>query len=323
MTGSFIGSNKVPVGDPTVDADVAFAPAASDADNRVHATVAALYAQEQIRPADWLEIVAGIRFDSFNVSVDDLRAVGGGTFERRDNLWSPRLGLVLKPTSNLSFYASASRSYLPQSGDQFSGLTSITEGLKPERFDNLEVGAKWELFDGLLATAALYQLDRSNTRASDPLDPSKTVLTGKQRSRGLELGLERSVTSRWLVSAGYTLQKAEITETTTAAPAGREVPLVPRHSLSVWNRYDFSKGIGVGLGFIARSTSYASISNAVTLPGYARVDAALYYRLPGGIEAQVNAENLLGAHFFPTANGDNNIAPGAPRTIKATVGCRF
>jgi catecholate siderophore receptor len=322
MTASFIGSNTVPVTDPTVDADVIFAPVASDADNRVRATVAAVYVQDQIRPAKWLEIVAGLRFDSFKLDVDDLRA-SGGEFSRRDHLWSPRLGLVLKPTDDLSFYASYSRSYLPQSGDQFSGLTSITEALKPERFDNYEVGAKLQLPGGLLATAALYRLDRTNTRATDPLNPANTVLTGAQRSRGLELGLERSITSRWLVSAGYTLQKAEITKTTAAAPKGREVPLVPRHSFSLWNRYDFNKTIGAGLGVIARSKSYASISNAVKLPGYARVDAALYYQLPHGIEAQVNVENLLGAHYFPTANSDNNISPGAPRTVKATVGYRF
>ena len=119
-----------------------FAPIASDADNRVKATVAALYIQDQIRPADWLEIVAGLRFDSFKIDVDDLRAVGGGEFGRRDHLWSPRLGMVLKPTDELSFYASYSRSYLPQSGDQFSSLTDVTEGLKPERFDNYEIGAK-------------------------------------------------------------------------------------------------------------------------------------------------------------------------------------
>ena len=41
------------------------------------------------------------------------------------------------------------------------------------------------------------------------------------------------------------------------------------------------------------------------------------------LEAQVNVENMLGAHYFPTANSDNNIAPGAPRTVKATVGYRF
>jgi catecholate siderophore receptor len=249
--------------------------------------------------------------------------VGGGEFSRRDHLWSPRLGVVLKPTDDFSIYASYSRSYLPQSGDQFSGLTSVTEGLKPERFDNFEVGAKLQLPGGLLATAAIYQLDRTNTRATDPLNPAHTVLTGAQRSRGLELGLERSITSRWLVSGGYALQKAEISETTAAAPKGRQVPLVPRHSFSLWNRYDFTKQIGAGVGLIARSKSYASISNAVKLPGYARVDAALYYRLSGGIETQVNIENLLGAHYFATANSDNNIAPGAPRTVKATVGYRF
>jgi len=322
LTATVISPSSVPISDPTVDADVTFSALASDANNRVHATVAAVYAQDQIRPASWLEIVAGLRFDSFKVDVDDLRAAGG-KFSRRDRLWSPRLGLVLKPTENVSIYASYSRSYLPQSGDQFSGLTSITEGLKPERFDNYEVGAKLQLPGGLLATVAVYRLDRTNTRATDPTNPANTVLTGAQRSRGIELGLERSITSRWLISGGYALQRAEITKTTTAAPAGREVPLVPRHSFSLWNRYDFNKTVGAGIGVIARSKSYATISNAVKLPGYARVDAALYYQLPGGVEAQLNFENLLGPHYFPTANADNNIAPGAPRTVKATVGYRF
>jgi len=322
-TGSFPDGDTTPITDPTVDANVIFAPDADDSNNRVKASVAALYVQDQIRPADWLEIVAGLRFDSFDLHVDDLRPNDPGEFSRRDKLWSPRLGLILKPADDLSFYASYSRSYLPQSGDQFSSLDANRASLEPERFDNYEIGAKWEILDGLLATAAIYRLDRSNTRASDPNDPTRTVLTGKQRSRGLELGLERSVTSRWLISAGYALQDAEITETTSAAPAGRKVPLVPRHSFSLWNRYDVTQRLGVGLGIIARSKSYASISNAVKLPGYARVDAAVYYKLPNGLEAQLNAENLLGAHYFPSASNDNNIAPGAPRTVKATVGYRF
>ena len=318
-----LGDGSVPLSDPTCDVDAIWAPIVSDANNRVTADVAAIYAQDQIRPAEWIEIVAGLRFDSFEVRVNDLRGVGGGIFSRKDNLWSPRLGLVFKPAGNLSIYTSYSRSYLPQSGDQFGSLTNVTEGLKPERFDNYEVGAKWEILDGLLATAAVYRLDRTNTRATDPTDPTLTVLTGAQRSRGIELGLERSVTSKWLVSAGYTLQKAEITTTTTAAPAGREVPLVPRHGFSLWNRYDLTRQFGLGLGLIARTKSYATISNTVRLPGYARVDGALFYNLPRGIETQINVENIFGVNHFPTANADNNIAPGAPRTIRATVGYSF
>ena len=327
-TASFAGGAQfVPVGDPTRDTGATFAPLLSDANNKVKATVAAAYIQEQLRPAAWLELVAGLRFDSFKIDVNDLRAAPlGGRFERRDGLWSPRLGALLKPSDHLSFYSSYSRSYLPQSGDQFSGLTNVSEGLKPERFDNYEVGAKWEPMHGLLATAAVYQLDRTNTRATDPNNPARTVLTGKQRSRGIELGLERSVTSRWLISGGYTYQKAKLTETTTAcnlATQKCEVPLVPRHSFSLWNRYDVTKQLGVGLGLIARSKSYSTISNAVKLPAYARLDGALYYKLPRGLEGQVNVENILGAHYFPTANSDNNIAPGAPRTVKATVGYKF
>lgn len=317
-SGTFADGNRVPLADPTVDAEVTFAPSASDANNRTRATIAAAYAQSQMRPAEWLEIVAGLRFDRFKLRVHDFRP-SGGEFERVDEPWSPRLGLILKPQPNVSLYASYSRSYLPQSGDQFSGLTIDTQAMEPERFDNYEVGAKWEPVAGLLATAALYQLERSNTRAPNPDGSGTVVLTGEQRIRGLELGLERSITHRWQVSAGYSWQKAEITEATASAPEGREVPLVPRHSFSMWNRYDLSPSVGLGLGVIARSKSFASISNNVVLPAYVRADAAVFYRVTRTIQLQLNVENLLGADYFPTAHNDNNIAPGAPRTVKAAL----
>ncbi len=319
-----LADGSLPLSDPTCDVDATWAPIPSDANNRTKATIGAIYIQDQIRPTDWLEIVAGLRFDNFKLHVDDLRPQVNSTFSRKDGLWSPRLGVVLKPNDSLSIYTSYSRSYLPQSGDQFSGLDINTSSLKPERFDNYEVGAKWEPIDGLLATAAVYRLDRSNTRVSNPDGSGTFILSGEQRSRGIELGLERSVSDRWQISAGYAWQKAEVTSATTACASGDcEVPNVPRHSFSLWNRYDVSKSLGLGLGLIARSKSFASISNAVTLPGYARVDAAAYYKLMGGVEAQINVENILGADYFPMTNGDNNIAPGAPRSVKAQLRLGF
>ena len=318
LNGTFIGGNRVPLSDPTVDVVVIYAPAASAANNRTKASVVAFYLQDQIRFAPWIELIVGLRYDRFKLHVNDLRGAGA-SFARIDNLLSPRLGLVLKPSDKLSIYGSFSRSYLPQSGDQFGGLDVTTEALKPERFDNIEIGAKWEPIPGLLATAAIYQLDRSNTRAADPLNPAVTVLTGAQRSRGLELGVERSITDRWQISAGYAWQDAEIRETTTAAPAGRKVPLVPKHSFALWTRYDVTKSLGIGAGLTARTKSFASISNQVVLPGYARVDAAAFYKVARGVQAQLNVENLLGTHYFPAAHSDNNIAPGAPRSAKVTL----
>ena len=323
-TGLFdAGANVVPLSDPTVDlsGEVTFQRIGTDADNRAKATIAAIYLQDQIRPTEWLEIVAGLRFDSFRLKVDDFRpAPMAGEFSRRDKFWSPRLGLIVKPTADLSIYGSFSRSYLPQSGDQFGGLDVNTAALKPERFDNYEIGAKWQPVEGVLATAAIYQLDRTNTRVANPLGNGTFLLSGKQRSKGLELGLAGNVTKRWQVSAGYAWQKAEVTEATTACPIGNcKVPLVPRHTLSLWNRYDVTSSLGVGLGVIARSKSFTTINNQVKLPGYARVDGAVFYKITPKVEAQLNVENILDADYFPTANSDNNIAPGAPTTLRGTI----
>jgi catecholate siderophore receptor len=316
----------VPVGSPTIDADVVFRPVNTNSGrtpanfSASRASIAAVYLQDQIRLSDRFEIVAGVRFERFRLGVDNLN--NGQTFGRTDQLFSPRFGLIAKPAGDVSLYAGYSRSYLPSAGDQFGSLDITSEALRPERFDNYEVGAKWAPLKGLLASAALYQLDRTNTRAAGP-NPGEIVLTGAQRSRGLELGLQGDITQSWQISAGYAVQEAKIVRATAAAPEGREAPLVPRHQLSMWNRYDVNSQLGVGLGVIARSKTFASVSNAVTLPGYARLDAALFYTIAPGIEAQLNVENLLGTHYFATAHNDNNIAPGAPATGRATLRFRF
>ena len=226
----------------------------------------------------------------------------------------------MKPTDDLSLYASYSRSYLPQSGDQFSGLTDVTEGLKPERFDNYEIGAKWEFVDGLLATAAVYRLDRTQyarrpipTIRPAPFSPARSAAAASSSGLSGRVSQPLADFGRLFAAEGPDRGDHGRRAQGPQGAAGAAPQLLALEPL----RRD-RPGSALGLGVIARSKSYAAISNAVKLPGYARVDAALFYKLPGGLEAQVNFENLLGAHYFATANADNNIAPGAPRTIKAS-----
>ena len=65
-------------------------------------------------------------------------------------------------------------------------------------------------------TTAIYQLDRTNTRATDPNDPTRILQTGRQRSEGLEIGLNGTVTKWWTGLFGYAYQDAYITSSTTA-----------------------------------------------------------------------------------------------------------
>ncbi len=290
-------------------------------DNIVDLTVAGVYVQDQIEIGRFVQLIGGVRFDRFDLEFDDLRA-GQSDFERTDEVISPRGGIVFKPAPNASVYFSYSKSFLPQSGDQFASLTATFAALEPEVFENLEFGAKWNLSDRLELAAALYRLDRDNTRAIDPVT-LLTVLTGSQRSKGLEVTLAGSLTDKWEVIAGYSYQDAEITANTAAAPAGRALALTPEHSFSVWSTYQVLPRWRVGAGVIYQGDRFASFSNAVTLPDFTRVDAAIYYSLSDAIDLQVNVENLTNALYFATAHNDNNITPGAPRNVRAALTARF
>ncbi|CAN5799895.1 N/A [soil metagenome] len=309
-----------PLDQPTVATPITFRQGATDADNRTMASVAGVYLQDQVELSRHWQAIAGVRYERFNVDFHNNRT--DQDLSREDQLVSPRAGLVFKPSEAASLYGSYSVSYLPSSGDQFNSLNATSQTLKPERFTNSELGAKWDVGSNLALTAAVYRLDRTNTVAPDPNDPTLRVQTGSQRSTGLELGGSGNVTDAWQVIGGIAFQRAEITSTTAAAAAGQRVPLVPGRTFSLWNRYQLLPALCVGLGVVHRSDMYAAIDNTVTLPGFTRADGAVFLRLTPLIGAQLNVENVLDQRYYSTSHGNNNILPGAPRTVRVSLTTR-
>ncbi len=311
----------VPYLDPRTTRPVTFRPAATDADNHLTTTVAAAYAQDQLALSPRVEFVIGVRADRF--VLDFLSRRNGDSLSRPDVLVSPRAGVVVKPRRNISLYVSHSVTSLPSSGDQFSSLTNVTSQLRPERFQNYEGGAKWDTTSGLSLTAAVYRLDRTNTRSTDPRDPTRIVQTGSQRTTGYELGLAGAVRRGWTVSGGYARQQALVTSATTAAPVGREVGQVPHHTLSLWNTAQIRPRLSVSGGVVSRTEMFASIDNSVRLPGYVRLDAAAFFRLSQALKLQLNVENALNTRYHLNADGNTNISPGAPRGIRLGLTATF
>jgi len=312
---------SVPVSHPTVSTPVTFRQSATDADNRVRNSTQSVYAQDQLAIADQLQLVAGVRFERFGINYHNNRS--DSTLTRTDAMVSPRLGLLIKPVAPISFYASYSVSFLPSAGDQFSSLTDLTKGLEPERFNNAEIGAKWDVLDQIALTAAAYRLDRTNTRAPDPENPGFFVQTGSQRSNGYELGVSGAVTPNWSVAGGFARQNSFITSTTTAAKTGAKVPLVPATTLSLWNKYQANAVFGLAVGAIHQAKMYAAIDNTVTLPSFTRFDGAIFLDVVDNVRAQLNFENLLDAKYYPLANGNNNLTPGSPRALRVSLTTAF
>lgn len=310
-----------PLSNPEISTPITFRQNATDADNHIKTNLGATYLQDQVEINRYLQVVTGVRFDYFDLQFHNNRT--NQDLRRIDRLVSPRAGVIVKPIDTMSVYVNYGVAYLPSSGDQFSQLTSITQQVKPEKFTNYELGAKWDIRRNLAFTTAVYRQDRTNTRATDPNDPTRILQTGSQRTKGYEVGLNGFVTSKWSVAGGYAYQDAFISNATVSALKGAQVAQVPHHTFSLWNNYRVHPRLGLGLGVIHRSDVFAAIDNAVVLPGYTRADAAVFFSITERWRLQANFQNLFDNTYYLNADGNNNITPGAPRGARIALIARF
>ncbi len=314
-------TSTVSVSNPISFTPITYRQNTNDANNERTVEVYAGYVQDQIEINKNLQLIAGLRHDRFKLKLHDNRT--NNDFYQNDEMISPRAGLVLKPSDNLSFYTSYSVSYLPGSGDQFATLSANMQGLRPEQLTNYEIGSKWDVNPKLNLSAALYQLDRTNTRATDPNDASQFVLTGESQTLGAELTATGKVTNKWQVIAGYAFQDAEIKSTTTAATAGRKVALIPKTMTSLWNKYDLTSNFALGLGIINQSSQFAGADNTVRIKGFTRFDGAAYYKINSDYKLQLNVENILNKEYIATAHNNNNLQPGSPVNFRVSLVANF
>ncbi|HUE85261.1 MAG TPA: TonB-dependent siderophore receptor [Vicinamibacterales bacterium] len=312
----------LPLSNPRTSLPVEFRAAASDANNHGVAMVAAAYAQDQMTLTSRLQAIVGVRYDSFRVDLTDHRS--STLLASRDGLLSPRFALIYKPLTTVSVYTSYTRSYQPRAGEQLASLSLTTQALEPENFRNLEAGAKWDIKPFLSLSTAVYRLDHGNVVVRDAINPTVSHLVDAERSSGLEVELSGSLSDRWTVQGGYAYQDGQITESLSATVvAGARLAQVPRHSMSLWNRFDVSRTWGAGLGIVSRSDSFVATDNTVTLPGFTRVDGALFFTITPRVRAHVNIENALDTKYYWSAHNNNNIAPGSPRAVRVTLTTQF
>ncbi len=307
---------------PTYFGPVTFNHIASDANSSYQLKVESAYVQDQIEITRWLQLVLGARYDIF-----DLQAFDQNTFttrQRADYKWSPKAAVILKPIDTVSLYTAWSINYLPASGDQFSALSNGTLILQPQKFEQTEVGAKWNINPKLLFTAAAYELIRTNVPLANPNGDGTFFPSGSHRIRGAETALTGYITPEWQSVLGYAYTDAKITSATspTILP-GNRVQLVPYNQFSWWNKYQFTPMWSAAVGVIYFSDSFASSDDTVRLPGFVRVDAAVYAKIDEMWRVQLNVENIFNQGYWATADGNNNLSPGQPRTVRLTATAKF
>ncbi len=284
----------------------------------VNRTALGIYAQDQMTIAENLKLLIGLRFDTFNQTVED--RLGGTEQNQSENAFSPRVGIVYQPIPPISLYASYSQSFSPVNGRSFEDAQ-----FQPRRGTQYEVGAKADLSDRFSTTLAFYDLLLSNVLTSDPVNPDFSVQTGAQRSRGIELNLSGEILPGWNILAGYAYTDARIEEDNDL-PVGNRLSNVPENSFNLWTTYEIQsgnlQGLGLGLGLFYVGERQGDLGNSFEIPSYLRTDAAIFYKQDNW-RAALNVRNLFGVDYVESSFNRNRLFAGEDLTIQSSISWQF
>ncbi len=264
------------------------------------------YIFDTVKLSERWQFNTGLRFDRYDTTG---KQAGVADLSNTSNLFSYQFGLVFKPVTNVSLYASYGTSSNPPGSNGGLGggtdqITATNQDLAPERSRNIEIGAKWDVLqDQLSLTSALFQTEKTNARVSDGL--GHTVNAGKQRVRGFEFGFAGNVTPKWHVFGGYSYLNAITTDAGPGSPGASGLPMVmvPKHNFTLWTSYDVMPKLTLGAGATVMSQTYASVSATTKkwTPGYARFDAAATWRVNKTMDVQLNVQNLFDKKYYASA----------------------
>lgn len=292
------------------------------ADSLAVANRVAVYAVDQIRIGRFFEILGGFRYENFQTDLTN-RFTRNANFSRTDDMWSWRAAAVFKPIQGVRTYFAAGTSFNPSA--ESIALTAATAPLPPESNLSYEVGASWEITRNFEVRGALFQIEKTNARTTDPTNTTITVLQGEQRVRGGEISVSGAPIPSvpgWNVIAGYTYLNSETVKSRNPAEVGREMQNTPRHTATFWTTYDLPYGITIGGGVSYVDSRWGNTTESARVPAYARYDATISWAVNPNLTARVNALNLTDRRFYEGVY-PGNVTPGAGRTIIGSLTARF
>lgn len=296
-----------------------------------------VYLQDQVTIQKRLHVLLGGRYDwaetgrgratTFSAATDALFNSTPSVI-RKDQGFSPRLGVLYELTPNLSAYSTWTTSFGANNAPAANGRT-----FDPQIGKQYELGLKAQFFESrLLGTLAAYKLTKDNILVADlsTADPNDRI-ANKQGSQGVELDLTGRVNRYLSLIASYAYTETKVIEDHAAGSPtkGNRLANVPKHAGSLAVRYDLNgqgaKGLSMGAGAYMAGKREVDLANTAQLPGYVRVDAFAAYsgwKLAGTkATAQLNVRNLFDRKYYESTDPDSNVAPrlgvypGAPLTV--------
>ena len=275
----------------------------------------------------WL-LNLGLRYDNYETT----QASTDPAIDRFGNdsdFMNYQAGIVYKLMPNASIYASYGTSSSPVglavgAGNQQSGnnLGVGTEDLDPERSKSFEIGTKWDVFNNLSLTGAVFHTRKTDARIPTAV-ADEFINAGELEVKGFEFGAAGKITNKWQVFGGYIFMDSEqkdgadipgdASDFGVAVNDGKEMPTIARHSATLWTTYDVLPNFRIGGGAFYSDKVYANPGNTAYLPSYVRFDAMAAYKINDNLSLQLNAQNLTDKKHYIASYTSHGALLGAGR----------
>ncbi|WP_081696365.1 TonB-dependent siderophore receptor [Thiomicrorhabdus sp. Kp2] len=287
-------------------------------------------AMDTVDLTDKLTAFAGLRYDIYDYNLKaywDHDGDGrGGTpsvldeFKDSSGIWNYHLGATYKIRPNANIYASYATASDINGGESDVGTSSgyggaaISDGsmsANPEKTTSIELGTKWQFNKGkVLATAAVFHIEKSDVMEGDGYTSTGTYNTGKNEVQGIELGLAGNITDKLSGQVGLTLMKSKILDSAIAANIGKTLSNFADNSASAQLKYQFTDKFDFGGSAKYESVRYAGQPDTAAgyssttgeysqpIPEYWVFDAFANYRFNKNLDVRFNINNLLNEDYY-------------------------
>ena len=302
-----------------------------------------VYGRLTLEPVKAVKIVLGGRvswqkYDSMGSAYNPDGSVAWDYHDRyrESGVFTPYGGLVVDLSKQWSAYVSMARIYQSQAANLKGPLPGTS--LDPLKGNSYEIGVKGELADGRLnASFALYRSSRTGEAIQDPAYPPVIgdfgssccyLNSDKIISKGIDTEVTGELLPGWQISASYTFNKNEISDTYLIYNS-----LVPKHLGKLWTSYQFGGSLShwkIGGGVTAQSgifvdeTTWLGNRRRIEQGGYSVWNAMVEYAPNDVLTATLNLTNLFDKTYFAAIGNRNDSAwYGEPRSFMLTLRARL
>lgn len=332
------------------------------------------YFQDLVSINQYIKVLAGLRWSwqqseatttkeviekKNNVNVittayeDALPVIGAKSISKA---FSPKAGLVVQPTKDLSLFASYSNSFTPN-----TGTTIDSQPLDPSIIDQYEVGVKKDFFKGLLTTnVTLYQITNNNLAqtaqylsdgVTQNVNTNLKELVGATKGKGVEIDITATPLEGLNIMAGYSFNETKVSKssgTSGSLVVGDVLARTPKNTANLSFFYKLPSGLlkGVTFGAIGNyvgdrtggwNDDYLWTENTpatnpktytvtirdrdIPLEGYVTVDASLGYEWKK-FSILCRLSNITNELNY-TVHENYSVNPIAPRQVMTSLRYKF